>query len=144
MLPGFLLLGALPLGTMIANRRVLLHDRLRLGQLLVGLAGLAFYTVMYLTENNADTQRAVVFQAITFLLAVLLLTQGALENALFKINLGFITVCVLASFLVWHAEFGLWLTGLILLGFGVLLLLINRRALSRKQKAEAERQVEDA
>ncbi len=144
MLPGFLLLGALPLGTMIANRRVLLHDRLRLGQLLVGLAGLAFYTVMYLTENNADTQRAVVFQAITFLLAVLLLTQGALENALFKINLGFITVCVLASFLVWHAEFGLWLKGLILLGFGVLLLLINRWALSRKQKATQERQVEDA
>ena len=64
--------------------------------------------------------------------------------ALFKINLGFITVCVLASFLVWHADFGLWLKGLILLGFGVLLLLINRRALSRKQKAEAERQVEDA
>ena len=34
--------------------------------------------------------------------------------------------------------------GLILLGFGVLLLLINRRALSRKQKATQERQVEDA
>ena len=141
MLPGFLLLGVLPLGALIANRRVLLHDKLRLGQIAAGLAGLAFYTVMYLTENNADDKRAVVFQAITFVLAVLLVIQGAIENALFKINLGFISVCVLASFLVWHAEFGLWLKGLILLGFGVLLLLINRHALSRKQKAITERQV---
>ncbi len=141
MLPGFLLLGVLPLGALIANRRVLLQDKLRLGQIAAGLAGLAFYTVMYLTENNADDKRAVVFQAITFVLAVLLVIQGAIENALFKINLGFISVCVLASFLVWHAEFGLWLKGLILLGFGVLLLLINRHALSRKQKAITERQV---
>ena len=144
MLPGFLLLGALPLGAMIANRRVLLQEKLRLGQLLAGLAGLAFYTVMYLTEDNADTRRAVVFQVITFAFAVLLLTQGALENALFKINLGFLSLCVLAGYLVWHASFGLWLKGLILLCFGVLLLLINRRAISRKQKANTERQVEDA
>ena len=144
MLPGFLLLGLLPLCAIIANRRVLLQEKLRLGQIAAGLAGLAFYTVMYLTENNADDKRAVVFQAITFTLAVLLVIQGALENALFKINLGFISVCVLAGFLVWHADFGLWLKGLILLSFGVLLLLINRWALSRKQKAAQERQVEDA
>ena len=143
MLPGFLLLAVLPLGAMVYNRRLLREDKLRLVQLLLLLAAMVFYTVMYLTENDTDTKRTVIFQGITFSIAVLLLVQGALENALFKINLGFLSVCFLAGFLVWHADFSLWLKGLILLCFGVLLLLINRWALSRKQKAISEGQVSE-
>ena len=151
MLPGFALLGAVPLAAVAANRNVLRHDPLRVVQLCLFCAAIVFYLVMYLTENDTETKRIVVFQSITFALGVLLILQGAKENALFKINLGFLSICTLAGYLVWHADFKLWLKGLILLCFGALLFVINRAALSRKQKAmqqsqiaEPERQVEDA
>ena len=150
MLVGFLLLGALPLAAAIFNRGVLRQDPLRVLQLCILFAVLAFYTAMYLKEDDADTRRTVIFQSMTLVLASLLILQGARENALFKINLGCLSVCTLAGFLIWHADFDLWLKGLILLCFGVLLLIINRAALSRKHKAQQaaqitamERQAED-
>ena len=150
MLVGFVLLGVLPLAAMVFNRSVLRHDPVRVLELCILLGALAFYTAMYLTEDDADTRRTVIFQAMTLVLAALLILQGAKENALFKINLGCLSVCTLAGYLVWHADFDLWLKGLVLLCFGVLLLVINRAALSRRQKAlqaaqisELERQAED-
>ena len=150
MLVGFCLLGLLPLAAAVYNRKVLLHDPVRVLELCILCAALAFYTAMFLTEDDADTRRTVIFQAMTLVLAALLILQGAKENALFKINLGCLSICTLAGFLIWHADFKLWLKGLILLCFGLLLLVINRAALSRKQKAlqaaqisDMERQVED-
>ena len=150
MLVGFGLLGLLPLAAVVFNRKVLRHDPIRVLELCILCAALAFYTAMFLTEDDADTRRTVIFQAMTLVLAALLILQGAKENALFKINLGCLSICTLAGFLIWHADFDLWLKGLILLCFGLLLLVINRAALSRKQKAlqaaqisDMERQVED-
>lgn len=151
MLVGFCLLGLLPLAAAVFNRKVLRHDPVRVLELCILCAALAFYTAMFLTEDDADTRRTVIFQSMTLVLAALLILQGAKENALFKINLGCLSICTLAGFLIWHADFKLWLKGLILLCFGVLLLIINKAALSRKQKAleaartaDLERQVEDA
>ena len=145
---GFALLALLPLAAAITNRTVLRHDPVRVLELCIFFAAMAFYTVMFVTEDNADTRRTVIFQAMTLMLAALLILQGAKENALFKINLGCLSICTLAGFLIWHADFKLWLKGVILLCFGLLLLVINRAALSRKQKAlqakAEERQVTDA
>ncbi len=135
MLAGFALLALLPIAAVIANRKVLRHDPLRVLQLCIFFAAKVFYTAMFLTEDDADTRRTVIFQSMTLVLAALLILQGAKENALFKINLGCLSVCTLAGFLIWHAEFDLWLKGVILLCFGLLLLVINKAALSRKQKA---------
>ena len=135
MLVGFALQALLPIAAAIANRRVLRHDPLRVLQLCIFFAAMAFYTAMFLKEDDADTRRTVIFQSMTLVLAALLILQGAKENALFKINLGCLSICTLAGFLIWHADFGLWLKGIILLCFGLLLLFINRAALSRRQKA---------
>ena len=135
MLVGFGLLFLLPVAAAVYNRKVLRHDPLRVAQLCIFYAAMTFYTVMFLREDDADTRRMVVLQGMTLVLAALLILQGAKENGLFKINLGCLSICTLAGFLIWHADFGLWLKGVILLCFGLLLLLMNRALLSRRQKA---------
>lgn len=135
MLVGFCLTGLLPLLAAAFNRKVLRHDPVRVLELCILFAAMVFYTAMFLKEDDADTRRSVIFQGMTLVLAALLILQGAKENSLFKINLGCLSVCTLAGFLIWHADFDLWLKGVILLCFGLLLLVINRAALSRKQKA---------
>ncbi|MBR6313730.1 MAG: helix-turn-helix transcriptional regulator [Clostridia bacterium] len=135
MLVGFGLLFLLPVAAAVYNRKVLRHDPLRVAQLCIFYAAMTFYTVMFLREDDADTRQMVVLQGMTLVLAALLILQGAKENGLFKINLGCLSICTLAGFLIWHADFGLWLKGVILLCFGLLLLLMNRALLSRRQKA---------
>ena len=67
MLVGFVLLGVLPLAAMVFNRSVLRHDPVRVLELCILLGALAFYTAMYLTEDDADTRRTVIFQAMSVL-----------------------------------------------------------------------------
>ena len=139
-------------GTAVAARKSFVADKFKIPETVIAVIALAAYavieyrsSVINVYHDNDRMIRCIIFEIITFALAVVLIIHGAKENSLFRINLGFISICVLILFIVFEGDFELYIKGIVLLVLGAALLLINYKAMVKKRKllAEKERQVTD-
>lgn len=139
----------------VASRKSFASDKLKIPEVAAMTAALVAFAIFeYCFSNKINPAesidyesrrmlRCLTFEIITFILAVITIIHGAKENSLFRINVGFISICAIIFILMLGVDLELYIKGIVLLVLGAGLLLINYKGISKKKKLleKAERQV---
>lgn len=124
-----------------------IFKRLQLAVIAVGAVFSAIhsaaYTSVYSVRDEASTLTAAldyasvfVFAFCVFALSVVFIMQGLKENRLYSLNLGFVSIAVLAIMLLTDLEADLLVKGCVLLIMGGILMLMNLKITKKKEKVK--------